>query len=98
MGALTEPGFVGVGRRWVQLRRRRVWHAWRAFENPLVGGHLHRVVEGRKVGDAAPSERAENQMVGEMWVLRQKRAVEVRAQDSALQVAFGAVTAVVALA
>ena len=58
---------------------------------------LHRIVKGRKVGDAAPSERAENQMVGEMWVLRQKRAVEVRAQDSALHVAFGAVTAVVAV-
>jgi len=41
-----------------------------AFENPLVSGQLHGIVQRRKVGDAAAPEGGPYQVVREMGVLR----------------------------
>jgi hypothetical protein len=59
-------------------------------------GKLHRIVQRRKLGDAAPSERRSNQVVREVRVLGQQRAVKIRAQYAAQQVAFRPVAAIVA--
>src|SRR5712692_7305424 len=68
----------------------------RALQDPPVSGKLSRVVEVGK-GAAAPSrEGFADQIVGDVRVLRQQRAVHVGADDAPLHRPFGLVGAVVA--
>ncbi|OLB99684.1 MAG: hypothetical protein AUI15_08455 [Actinobacteria bacterium 13_2_20CM_2_66_6] len=59
-------------------------------------GELDRVVQRREFGHSAATEGAPDQVVRQVRVLRQQRAMQVRADNAALDAPFGAVAAVVA--
>src|SRR5216683_3932028 len=67
-----------------------------AGQDIFVGGDLGGVIESREVLDAATPEGSPDQVIREVRVLGQQRAVQVRPQDSTLQATFGVVLAVVA--
>src|SRR6266849_5451401 len=68
----------------------------RPGEDPFVRGDFGGIVQRRELRDTTPREGAPDQVVGQVRVLRQQRAVKVGAQDASLQAAFGVVLAVVA--
>src|SRR5438552_14231404 len=69
----------------------------RALQDPPVSGQLRRVVEAGK-GAVAPSlEGFADHIVGQVRVLGQQRAVQVGADDVALDRSLGLVGAVVSL-
>src|SRR5260370_37865832 len=67
-----------------------------AGQDIFVSGDLGGVIESREVRDAATPEGSPDQMIREVLVLGQQRAVQVCPQDSTLQAAFGVVLTVVA--
>jgi hypothetical protein len=58
-------------------------------------GKLHGIVQRRKLGNAAPAERAFYQVVREVRIFRQQRAVQVGADDATLHASLGGVAAIV---
>src|SRR6266853_420504 len=80
------------GASWLRVLR----SALGAGQDIFVGGVLDGVVESREVRDAATPEGSPDQVIREVRVLGQQRAVQVRSQDSTLQAAFGVVLTVVA--
>src|SRR5260370_39491142 len=67
-----------------------------AGRDVFVGGILGGVIESREVRDASTPEGSPDQVIREVRILGQQRAVQVGPQDSTLQAAFGAVLTVVA--
>src|SRR5438132_4354383 len=61
-----------------------------------VGGELDCIVERSEICDAAPAQRAPDQVVGEVRVLGQQGSVKVRAEHAALEAALHVVLTVVA--
>src|SRR5207247_4676386 len=66
------------------------------LQDLCVRGELDRVVQRHEFGHSAATEGAPDQVVRQVRVLRQQRAMQVRADHAALDAAFGAVAAVVA--
>src|ERR1700687_4121064 len=67
-------------------------------QDPFVRGDFGGIVQRRELRDATPRQRAPDQMVGQVRVLGQQRAVKVGAEDASLDAAFGVVLTVVAKA
>ena len=72
---LSSPGVRGTCRSLPTHALDRYLKALGLCEDLFVGGELCRIVQRGEVRDAAAPERAPDEVVGEVWVLGQQRAV-----------------------